>query len=135
MQLKTVQKVQKITATPLRPETVKVSEIIEIELSNSTINSPITQEERCASLILAEIAESVGNRSYYEDRTISKLAIALTSVVEAMVNVREYDEVLAYPIEPLKEALKGSLKESLEAIEDAIDNLQEFKEYLGELLD
>lgn len=122
MKLRTVQNVAEVTTIPFAPETLTNSEVIEIELVEQ-----ITQEERCQAFILAQLAESVGNHRYYEDNTCQKLANALTVVVESMANIEVNYDLKDCSNSTVDESL---LKESLAEIEEAIENLQHFKEYL-----
>ena len=144
MQLKTTQEVGEISTFPPSPARgfQPFGQIIEIELQ-----LPLsTGRERHGAFILAELAESVGNCHYHKDPTLEKLAIALSWVVDGMIDI-DVNFDLALPGNAINSGLPRNasptfdsshlerLQHSFAEIEAAIERLQDFRDSLKDQIE
>ena len=125
MKLKTSQEHWRNPHLPASFDTAdsKVNHSIEIEVNASLDNGFLS-----AACILASLAEAEGCHQYYEDPTVSNLAIALTSVVDALENLNQNDGIIGHV-----DVLKTSLSDVETAAGKLTDFIQCFKERIEEV--
>ena len=119
--------VKDINVNVFPPESLKAVETVEIELlaREDLIDTDTT--DRTEALILAEIAESIGNHKYYADPTLEKVAIASFAVVEQANNVIINEDLDVSKPENLKRALR--------TIGEVLESLEDVKGYITETLE